>query len=109
MPATLRLAVHAGCVPAARCVLSLTMRPSCRRMVLWAWSATTDSCVIRTMVCPSAWSRAEGLEDDLPGLGVQVPGGLVGQDEGRVVDQGPGDGHALYLAPGQLIGEVRPV
>jgi len=32
----------------------------------------------------------------------RLPGGLVGQDQGRVGGDGPGDGHALLLAAGKL-------
>jgi len=35
---------------------------------------------------------------------VQVGGGLVGQDEGRVVGQGAGDGDSLLLATGEIPG-----
>ena len=43
---------------------------------------------------------------DLQGAGgVQVAGGLVGHDGAGIVHQGPGDGHSLLLAAGQLIRE----
>src|SRR5512135_929222 len=51
----------------------------------------------------------ELLEDghDLEaGLAVEVAGGLVGQDHGGVVEQGPGDGHPLLLAARELVGLV---
>jgi len=35
---------------------------------------------------------------------VEVTGRLVGQDDGRIVDQRAGDGHALLLAARELIG-----
>ena len=35
-------------------------------------------------------------------LGVQVAGRLVGQDQRRLVDEGPGDRHPLLLAARQL-------
>ena len=42
---------------------------------------------------------------DLHGcVGVQRAGGLVGQKDIRVVHQSPGDGHALHLAAGHLVG-----
>ncbi|MCK7518223.1 MAG: hypothetical protein MZV64_11125 [Ignavibacteriales bacterium] len=45
--------------------------------------------------------------DDLEGqLGVEVARRLVGQDDLGVVDDGPGDGHALLLAVGQAAGEL---
>ena len=40
------------------------------------------------------------------GLAVQRAGGLVGQEDVRVVDEGPGDGNALHLAAGHLGGHL---
>src|SRR5436305_1048307 len=37
---------------------------------------------------------------------VEVPGGLVGQEDQRSVDEGAGDRYALLLTAGQLIREV---
>ena len=62
--------------------------------------------------------RVVGHHDDQPILGdlleqvhdldrslaVQSAGGLVGQEDLRVVDQGPGNGHPLHLAAGELVG-----
>ena len=42
------------------------------------------------------------LADGLGGVAVEVAGRLVGQQQDRLVDQRPGDGHALPLAAGQL-------
>ena len=39
-------------------------------------------------------------------LVIQVAGGLIGQHQPGLVDQGPGDGHPLALTPGQLAGPV---
>ncbi len=45
--------------------------------------------------------------DDLPAVeGIQVPGGLVRDDDLRPVDHGPGDRHPLFLAAGKLVGKV---
>ena len=42
--------------------------------------------------------------------GVEVAGRLVGQQDRRVVDERPRDGHALLLAAGQLVRVmVRPL
>ncbi len=50
------------------------------------------------------------LEDGLAGDVVQRAGGLVAQQQLGVLGQGPGDGHPLLLAAGQLGGEVpQPV
>ena len=44
------------------------------------------------------------LHDLDAGLAVQCAGGLVGQQDVRVVDEGAGDGHPLHLAAGHLGG-----
>ena len=46
----------------------------------------------------------EQVEDGVCGLGVQGGGGLVTQQHLGVVGQGPGDGHPLLLAAGELAG-----
>ena len=48
----------------------------------------------------------EEVEDFEAGLGIEVAGGFVGEDEERVVDEGAGDGDALLLAAGELLGAV---
>ncbi len=48
----------------------------------------------------------EGLEHHAAGGGVQVARGLVGEDDRRVVHERAGDGHALHLAAGELVGAV---
>ena len=40
----------------------------------------------------------EDSQDFPAGLGIEVAGWLIGQDEGRLIDQGPGNGHPLTLA-----------
>ena len=41
--------------------------------------------------------------DDLhAGRLIQIAGGFIGQQDRRIVDQGPRNGHALLLAPGKL-------
>src|SRR5436305_10909358 len=45
----------------------------------------------------------EELHDLLGRGGVEVAGGLVGEQDGGIVDQGSGDGHTLALAAGQLV------
>ena len=45
--------------------------------------------------------------DLVAGLGVEVAGGFVGEDDGGVVDKGAGDGDALALAAGELVGLVH--
>ena len=58
------------------------------------------------MVLPLAWSCVEERHDLEAGFGVEVAGGLVGQDDGGAVDQRAGDGDALALAAGELVGLV---
>src|SRR5437588_2265832 len=56
--------------------------------------------------------RAAGVDlqqqlDDLPRGGrVQVAGGLVGEEDQRVMDQRPGDRHPLLLAARELVGTL---
>ena len=49
---------------------------------------------------------AEHLEDGVGVFGVEVAGGLVGEDDGGAVDEGAGDGDALLFATGELVGAV---
>ena len=48
----------------------------------------------------------EELHDLVGRAGVQVAGGLVGQEHIRLVDQRPGDRDTLLLTAGELIGAV---
>ena len=49
---------------------------------------------------------AEQADDLAAGVGVEVAGRLVGQEDARPIDEGAGDGGPLHLAAGQL---ARPV
>ena len=59
-----------------------------------------------TMVVPSSVQLLQQVQDGRAGGGVQVAGGLVGHHQGRPAGQGPGDGGALLLAAGELVGPV---
>ena len=48
----------------------------------------------------------EEVHDFVAGAGVEGAGRLVGEDDGRLVDEGARNGHALLLAAGQLVGPV---
>ena len=47
------------------------------------------------------------LQQVLGCLGVQRPGGFIGQEQGLSCNHGPGAGGPLLLAPGYLIGKFR--
>ena len=53
-----------------------------------------------------AVERLQQAQDLLGRLPVQVAGGLVADQQGRVGDDGAGDGHALLLAAGQFVRAV---
>ena len=46
------------------------------------------------------------LDDFLTGFGVEVSGGLVGEDDAGRIGEGSGDGDALLLSAGELEGFV---
>ena len=58
---------------------------------------------------PALLEAAEGLHHELARGGVEVARGLVGEDDRRVVHKGAGDGDALHLAAGELVGAVEEV
>ena len=83
------------------------MRPSRIVMTRPAHAAMSCSCVTMAMVMPRlAVERLQEREHLEARPGVEVAGRLVGQEERRVGDQGPGDRDALLLAAGELVGRV---
>ena len=48
------------------------------------------------------------VENLRPTLGIEVPGGLVGEQQGRLQKQCPAQSHTLAFAAGKLIREVIP-
>ena len=46
------------------------------------------------------------VHDFVAGFGVEVAGGFVGEDEFGLVNESAGDGDALLLAAGELVGFV---
>ena len=75
-------------------------------MMRWACRAMSCSCVTSTMVLPSLVQPLEQRHDFVAGGGIEVAGGLVGQQDRGVVHQRAGHGHALPLAAGKLVGLV---
>lgn len=63
-----------------------------------------DTCVVRDEDDGLALilEAMERLEHLVPGCRVEVARGLVGQDDGGVVDQRAGDGHSLHLTAREL-------
>ena len=51
---------------------------------------------------PAPGGLVEGAHDGGLGDGVEGGGGLVEDEDGRVLEDGAGDGHALLLAAGEL-------
>ena len=80
-----------------------------RRRPFSKWServprlAARGSCVTMMTVFPHfAAQRAQDLEDGFRGMGVEIAGGFVGDDQLGVGDDGARDGDTLLLAAGQL-------
>ena len=48
----------------------------------------------------------EEFQDFFTGLGVEVAGGLIREQDGGIIDEGPGNGHPLLLPAGELRGFV---
>ena len=77
-----------------------------RRRIL---STNTSSCVATTTVVPGPVDAVEQLHDALARLRVEVPRGLVGQQDQGPVDEGAGDRDPLLLTAGELVGQVVPL
>ena len=91
---------------ASDCHSSLAIRPSRMRMMRRACLAMSSSWVTTMIVLPLLRQFREQGHDLGAGLGVEVPGRLIGQQDGGPVDQRAGDGNALALAAGELVGFV---
>ena len=98
--------VHRWAGSAGRPVSASKIWPSLIRMVRSAASATSDSWVIRTMVRPPTCRSSNRPSTSSADDRVEVAGRLVGQDERRVGDQGPGHRDPLLLTAGELAGPV---
>lgn len=53
---------------------------------------------------PLGGEGGEQLDDGVAGAGVEAAGGLVGQQQAAGPDGGPGDGDALLLTAGEVVG-----
>ncbi len=88
---------------------SSTTAPSRRRMTRCARRARSGSWVTRTSVVPSSrFSSPRRRDHVLPVRGVEVAGGLVGEEDLRPVGEGARHRHALLLAPRELRRVVVP-
>ena len=53
-----------------------------------------------------ASEAGDEFDDGVTGGGVEIAGGFVGEKNRRLVDEGAGDGGALKLSAGELVGAV---
>ena len=53
-----------------------------------------------------ASEASDEFDDGVTGGGVEIAGGFVGEKNRRLVDEGAGDGGALKLSAGELVGAV---
>ena len=83
------------------------MRPCSRLSRRSASLPAFSSWVTITMVRPCACRSLSSSKDDALILGVEVAGGLVGQDDFRIVHERARDGDALLLAARKLRGQMR--
>ena len=87
--------------------------PACRRSSSMTrrriWSTMPASWVAMITVVPVRLIRSRSFMIPRLVVRVEVAGGLVGQQDERPVDEGPGHGHPLLLATGQLVGQVVPL
>ena len=81
-------------------------RPSAISTMRSATLATLGSCVIRTIVCPDLLRPRQDVEHLAARPGVEIAGGLVGQDHRGIGHQRAGDRDALLLAARELVGTV---
>ncbi len=98
--------VDAGYIGHQLVTSSVTTVPSFMPTVRLPQLAARWSCVTMTIVAPRLrFASCASAESDR-GAGVEVAGGLVGQDQQRIDDERTRDGHALHLAAGQLVGPM---
>ena len=83
--------------------MSPAIRPSASRTTRSAYAAAVGSCVTMMIVRPSSRTdRRRKLSTSAPDAGVEVAGGLVGEDDLGLGDERAGDRHPLLLAAGEL-------
>ena len=80
-----------------------TIRPSRMCTTRSAAAATSAACVASSTVTPARrFSSVSSASTRAPVLRIQVAGGLVGDEQRRLVDERAGDRRALHLAAGEL-------
>ena len=81
-------------------------RPSRRRTRMLAMAAASALWVaIRTAGAKAVGAFAQQIQDLVAAGGVEIAGGLVGDEDFGRMHQGAGDGDALHLAAGELMRE----
>ena len=89
------------CRKSSSCVPASTIRPLSTTRILSALRMV-DSRWAMTKVVRSCMTFGQGRLDQALGLGVQGRGRFVEDEDGRVLEQGPGDGQPLALAARKL-------
>ena len=85
-------------VQAAIAELQHAVGPRCRGMIM---SRQNHGLLLASAV------HHQQRQDFTAGAGIQITGGLIRQQHGRIVGQRPSDGHPLHLAAGELIGSMQ--
>ena len=70
------------------------------------WATPASWVTMRMVALRRLVEVVDEAQDFGAGVGVEIAGGLVGEEDGRLEGQGAGDGDALALAAGELVGQV---
>jgi hypothetical protein len=71
-----------------------------------AMAAAASECVTMMAPAPLALISRAAAQDAVRGIGIEIAGRFVGQQQGGPVHQRARDRHALQFAAGQLVREV---
>ena len=84
-------------------ISSFATFPSRTKMMRWACRAMSCSCVTSTIVLPCWCKPLEQRHDFVAGRGVEVTGGLVGEQNRGPIHQRARDGDTLTLTTRALV------